>query len=370
MLARRDAPRRVTIKDVARVAGVSVTTASVALRRSAPVSEATRQRVLEAARRLHYFPNRLARTLALRRSTLVGLLVPDIADPYFHEIVKGVEAALARHGYSVLLCDTDRRPERQADYLAELREHQVSAIVVLGAEEHDEAILRELHEEGVRIVLVGRTLPGLPRLRIRNEQASALAARHLLGLGHRRIAYVGGPEGNEAALLRLQGFRETLRRAGLWDERLEFGGAFDVSSGYEAMLRVVALRERLPPEERPTAVLASNDQMAIGALQAALRAGLRVPEDVAIIGIGGIPLTEQVHPALSTVALPLREMGEVVGEYVCGSDGAYPEGEVLAEVCVPETADERGPALLLPMRLVLRESTVGPRRGDLRPRPG
>ncbi|MEW6047572.1 MAG: LacI family DNA-binding transcriptional regulator [Bacillota bacterium] len=351
-------PRRITIKDVARSAGVSVTTASVALRRTAPVKESTRQRVLEAARRLHYYPNRLAQTLVLQRSTLVGVLVPDIADPYFHEIVKGVEAALSRHGYSVLLCDTDRLPERQAAYLVSLREHQVSAIIVAGAEEQDEAMLRQLQDEGVRIVLVGRTISGIPHVRIRNDQAAALAAEHLLGLGHRRIAFIRGPEGNEAAVMRLEGFRETLQRAGTWDERLVFSGAFDVLSGSAAMGHVLALRARLRPAERPTAVLAANDQMAVGALQTALRAGVRIPDDMAIMGIGGIPLTAQVYPTLSTVALPLRGLGEVVGEQVCRTGEAVLATDLLAEACVPTSACVPGLIPALPIELVPRDSTL------------
>ena len=353
-------PRRITIKDVARLAGVSVTTASVALRRSAPVSERTRQRVLEAARVLRYHPNRLARTLVLRRSTLVGLLVPDIADPYFHEIIKGIESALARHGFSVVLCDADRFAQLQSRCLAELRELQVWAVIALGAEEYDEASLGQLQEEGVRVVLIGRSIPGFARIDIRNDEAGRLAARYLLGLGHRRIAFVMGPERNEAALLRLQGYREVLQGAGVWDPRLEFPGAFDVASGYEAMHRILALCRDLPEEARPTAVLACNDQMGIGALQAALRAGVRVPGEMSLMGIGGIMLTNHVYPALSTVALPLRDMGYVVGEFVCTASDGSTGREILAEVRVPPADGEPAPVPVLPLRLLSRDSTAPP----------
>lgn len=354
--------RRITIKDVARLAGVSVTTASVALRRSAPVSEATRQRVVEAARALGYHPNRLARTLVLRRSTLVGLLVPDIADPYFHEIVKGIESEVSRHGFSVVLCDTDRSAERQSRYVTELRELQVSAVIALGAEEYGEDVLRPLQEAGVRVVLIGGTIPGVARVRIRNDEAARLATEYLLSLGHRRIAFVTGPERNEAARARLWGYRQALQLAGTWEPRLELPGTFDVASGYEALHGLLASPPEGPTRERPTAVLACNDQMAIGALQAALRAGVRVPGEMAVMGIGGIPLTAQMHPALSTVGLPLREMGRVAGEYVCTAPEWPPGREILAEVGVPDAHGGPLAVPVLPIRLLPRESTAPPMR--------
>jgi len=304
-----------TIKDVARLAGVSVSTASVALRGKGPVSEATRRRVIEAARALDYQPNAIARSLVTRRTRTVGLLLSDLTDPYFHEIAKGVEAILTRAGYALILADTDRSPEKELRAYEIFRSQQVAGMILAGSGTEDEAHIQQLERRDVPIVTLGRHRSGLPCVAVDNIQAAKTATQHLIETGCRRIGLIAGPPGLLAAEERREGYLAALTEHGLSpDPRWVVLGDFTPAGGYRAAMELFAFRELDRPDQRPDGLVAGNDQMAIGALKALRELGIRVPEEIAVVGIGGIPTGEYVEPPLTTVALPLKTMGEAAAQ--------------------------------------------------------
>lgn len=295
-----------TIKDVAKLAGVSVSTASMALNGKGPVSEATRRRVVEAARALQYRPNAIARGLVTRRTRTVGLVLADLTDPYFHEIAKGAEAVLSAAGYATLLADTDRSLEKERRSIEALCSHQVEGLILAGSGPGSEAVVREARRRGVEVVAVGPHGAGVPSVGVDNEAVGRTVARHLIERGRRRIAFVGGPPGLGVSEARRRGFLEALASAGLEPFRI-VPSDFTPFGGYRAALELLEAED---PAARPDAVAAANDQMAIGVIKGARERGLAVPAEVAVAGIGDIPTAVFTDPPLTTVALPIRAMGE------------------------------------------------------------
>ena len=291
-----------TIKDVARMAGVSVSTASVALSGRGPVSDQTRRRVREAAESLRYRPNAVARSLVTRRTRSIGLVVADLTDPYFHVVAKGIEGAVSEAGYTVVLADTDRSHAKEERSIETLLRYQVDGLILAGSGDAGEARLTHLKEGTIPVVTVGSYAIGLPNVTADNRGAGALVAAHLLEQGYRRIGYVGGPRGLRVSQERWAGFSEVLRGAGL-SPAFDAEGDFTPAGGHRAALEVLA------GGEAPEAIVAANDQMAIGVINAVKELGLRVPADVAVAGIGDIPTAVYVDPPLTTVALPLKAMG-------------------------------------------------------------
>lgn len=299
-----------TIKDVAKRAGVSVSTASVALSGRGPVSEATRRRVLEAAKALDYRPNAIARSLVTRRTQTVGLVLSDITDPYFHEITKGVEHVLSAAGYALILADTDRSAAKERRSLEIFEGQRVAGIILAGSGTEDEAAPLDLKGDGIAVVTIGRHHAGLPFVAVDNVKAAGQAVAHLAETGARRIAFVAGPEGLLAAEERREGYLAALKERGLpscpeWIVR----GDFTPQGGHRAVAELLERcgRGACP---KPDAILAANDQMAIGVLKGLKERGIPVPEEIAVAGIGGIPTGEFVDPPLTTVALPMKAMGE------------------------------------------------------------
>lgn len=298
-----------TIKDVARLAGVSISTASIALSGKGPVSPKTQQRVLEAAKKLRYRPNALARSLATSQSQTVGLILPDIRDPYFHDIASGVESVAWERGYTLLFANTNRQLKKERASIETFRSQRVDGIVIAGSGREDEFGDLTETENDVPIVVLGRHHAPLPSVRVDNVAAGRIATEHLLESGRRRIACIGGPEELTTSVDRLTGFNEALRRFGM---PLDFAymtqADFTPEGGRRAMLELLSrLKERQAP--LPDAVFVANDQMALGALQALRAEGIRVPDEIAVIGVGDIPMATYVEPPLTTVSLPLRDMG-------------------------------------------------------------
>ncbi len=300
-----------TIRDVARQAGVSVTTASRVLSGSDhPVATEVRQRVLQAANKLNFVPNAFARGLSKREFRLIGLLVPDVRDPYFVEIARGIEDLSSQHGYLVVLCNTDRNPTKERRYVEEL--HAMRAgIILLGSAIDREDHLKDLARYPAPVVAIGRhELPSSSVL-IDNVQGAIDATSHLIELGHRRIAFVSGPPNASTAIDRLEGFRKAMNQHGLpVDEKLVAEGDFTLESGAAAVDQLL----KLP--QPPSALFAANDQMAMGVLREAKRQGLRIPQDLAIVGFNGIPAAAQTDPPLTTIHLSMHRMGQLAAELV------------------------------------------------------
>ncbi|BCV22844.1 LacI family DNA-binding transcriptional regulator [Moorella sp. Hama-1] len=330
----------VTIKDVARHAGVSVTTVSRVLNNSQhPINPTTRERVLAAIEELGFCPNAAARSLQLNETRTIGLILPDIANPYYPGIVRGVEDVAHASGYTVILCNTDRSRERTQEYLRVLREKRVDGIIFTGGGAVEDASQSHFFEqENIATVVIGRHRGDLPAVQVNNTQAAREAVAHLLSLGHRRIATITGPGTSTTARDRLEGYKQALQDRGIGiDARLIIEGNFEFDSGYQAVARLP-----LRGADAITAIFAHNDLMAIGAMKAFQEQGLQLPRDVAVMGFDNVPLASYITPQLSTVAVPVYDLGMTAMKVLA---------ELLAGREVP-------PVTTLATALQVRESTI------------
>lgn len=303
-----------SIVDVAKHAGVSVATASrVMSNTSYPVNAVTRQKVLDAAAELNYTPNSLARSLRSQRSRLLAVLVGDNVDPYFAEIMRGVEDVANEHGYLTIVCNTERSAERELHYISTLRDYRVDGIIFAGSGIQDsnhpqqlEGIIKEMIERGTAVVTLSHHTLQVPSLQADNFGGARRMTARLIELGHRRIAFVTGPSSLVVVNVRLQGYMAAMVEAGLTiDQTLLLPGNFDLPSGERVAGQIV----RMPPERRPTAIFAANDEMAFGVMRELMQQGIRVPEDISVCGFGDIPMAHVVVPSLTSVQIPLRLMG-------------------------------------------------------------
>lgn len=327
---------KVTTHDVARRAGVSQPTVSLVLSGNprARVAEGTRARVLRAAEELGYRPNMLARGLVQQRSYALGVVVPDLGNPFFAEVVRGVERVAAEEGYAVLLCDT--REATTERHVGALRDRMVDGVIIdaLGAAALPEPLLA-----GLNVMLIDEPSERWPGVASDAREAGRLVGEHLLSLGHRALALMAPAESSYGFRMRERGFVEALRGAGLTVEsrRLRRAPA-TVQGGGEAMRALLAL------PERPTAVFCVNDLMALGALKACLTAGIAVPAQMSIAGCDDIEMASVVTPELTTVAVPARELGARAARQLLR--GLKGEGT------------RPGTPRPLPVRLVVRGSTA------------
>jgi LacI family transcriptional regulator, galactose operon repressor len=293
-----------SIYEVASSAGVSVATVSRVLNAKGPVSEDARRRVLRAVEVLGYVPHSAARSLSTRRTMNIGVLLPDVYGAFFSEIVRGIDLAARAAGYHVLVSGSHSDLAETSAVLQALH-GRIDGLILLTAGIGAEWLRRTLPSRLPAVLLHNSEAEGgYDSIRIDNRAGSRLAADHLLDLGHRRIALICGPRGNTDAAERLRGFREALAARGVpADPRLELPGDFGEESGFRA-------GESLAGQAQPpTAIFAANDAMAIGCLAALRGRGLRVPDDVSLIGFDDIPIVRYLTPALTTVQVPIAEIG-------------------------------------------------------------
>ena len=296
--------RKATVYTVAEHAGVSIATVSRTLAGSRKVSPATRQRVMQAIEDLGFEPNPSARRLAYMKTETIALVFPDISGPFYSTVIRGVEQEAGRHNHNVLIYGTHGK-EGSGRYLRTLTS-KVDGLIIM-ARSVDEASLLSLEREGVPFVLLGHSNGQLQcsTISVDNEAGAHKAAAHLLGHGHNRIGIITGPENSPDNRGRLQGYQKTLLDAGIsLHPNMVIPGNFKYEEGQ------IAINRLLEGNTRPTAVLAANDEMAIGAIDAARRRGLRVPEDLAIIGFDDIQMSALTHPSLTTVRQPMQLLGE------------------------------------------------------------
>jgi LacI family transcriptional regulator len=313
--AGRAGPRRaVTLRDVALAAGVHPSTVSRSLDpgQSARVNEATRERVLEVARALEYEPDLVAKSLRNQRTNTVGVVVPDFGNPLYAGMIRGLNRALERQGYASVMSETTDDSGRLEHTLNLFTRRRVDAVVVASAREHDRPVLRQFARQGVPLVMAIRWIKGVNVPIVANDDryGGALAAAHLIELGHRRLAQLHGPADIETFVERGTGFSDTVARAGL-DEPMRPASATGPTVAEGRRLMALLLRSAKEP---PTAVFAHNDLMAIGAFEALQEAGLSCPGDVSVIGYNDIPLVEHLDPPLSTISMPVTEVGRVAAE--------------------------------------------------------
>ncbi|HLU59454.1 MAG TPA: LacI family DNA-binding transcriptional regulator [Pseudonocardia sp.] len=331
-----------TIRDVAEAAGVSIATVSRALHGLPRVSEETRRRVLAAAAELRYVASPSAASLASGQTNAIGVVAPFVNRWYFAVIVHSAEERLRKAGYDLLLYSLGTNAhERRRAFAGTLLRKRVDGVLVLGLHPTPEEVAA-LSAVGGPVAIVGAEVPGWASVRIDDEAAARCAVRHLLDLGHRRIGFIGGDDELHTAMPadRRLGYRAELAAAGLPTRpELEAVGGFTVTGGHDAAERLLAL------PERPTALFAASDEMAMGALQAARRSGLRVPEDVSVIGIDDHEMAHLME--LTTVAQPVVAQGTLAAEMI------------LAALTEPERPP---PAVTVPTELVVRGSTGPPPR--------
>ena len=314
------------IKDVARHARVSVATVSRVFNDSTLVSEATRARVRKVAARLNYWPNGAARSLITNRTHAIGVLLPDLFGEFFSEIIHGIDQAAGRAGFHLLVSSSHAHTEEIVAALRVMR-GRIDGLIVMVPDADGPAAIRAA---GVDFPLVlidpGSDAGGVPSVSIANREGAETMVRHLLQLGHRRIAMITGPARNTDAEQRREGYRAALRQANADSSHdLEFSGDFSEPSGYEAAARLLAL------SPRPTAVFCANDYMAIGVLGALSDAGVRVPQEMAVVGFDDISMARYLNPPLTTMHVDAYHLGIRAAELIV-SAGESTQVPVVREV--------------------------------------
>ena len=300
-------PARATLFDVARLVGVSIQTVSAVINDKPGISEPTRIRVRQAIDELNYHPNILASSLRARKSFTIGVIVPSITNPYFPEFVRGVEDVAHEHGFSLFLCNSDNQSDKELAYLQLLRRHAIAGFIDACYMENSRCreTLIDLIEHGVPVVVLGnlRIHPKTVVVDSKNKQGGYAAVAHLVEMGHRRIGVIKPPP-TIVGLDRLSGFE-----IGFQDHGLPILDQYWVEGGFDVPHGEAGIRRLLELPHPPTAVIAANDLVAIGAATALRQMGRRVPEDVSIIGYDNIRMAELYEPALTTIAQPVYQMG-------------------------------------------------------------
>jgi LacI family transcriptional regulator len=344
-----------TIRDVARAAGVSVATVSRVQNGSALVKEATRQRVGEVVRRLGYAPHAAARTLITSRTSTIGVLLPDLYGEFFSEVIRGIDQTAQRHGFHLLVSSSHDEAEAVRTALRSMR-GRVDGLIVMWPE-LDESMLPNF-PAGFPVVLLSAPLvtSGFDVIRIANFEGAYDMVSHLLQLGHRRIGILKGAEGNADASERLRGYRAALVDAGIEPGPFEAAGAFTEESGFHAA------RDLLHREVAPTAIFAANDAMAIGALSALRDASLHVPDDVALAGFDDIPMARYMDPPLSTVRVNISALGELATTRLLAAvrdrENHTPRMETLPTTVVLRGSSQPPPPVSHPASQSARPATV------------
>ena len=330
----------VRMKDIARDLGVSLMTVSKALRNHSDISEQTRARVLKRMKELNYQPDWIARSLVTRRTYLVGLVIPDLMHSFFAEVAKGVARRLEPGGYHVVIFNSEENPEAETRQIELLLQRKVDGLIIASAHHSGDAeIFRTLAVRQTPYVLIDRQFSGLQANYVgsRDEEIGEMATDHLIERGCRRVAHIRGPAVPTGAG-RMKGYRRSLARHRLAApaEYVVRGLAGD-NTGHDAMTQLL---EATP---RPDGVFCYNDPVAAGAIKAILEAGLRVPEDIAIIGVGNVHYSDLLRVPLSTIDQSSPELGEKAAD--------------LLAACMDAKIPPAPSRILIPARLVERDST-------------
>jgi len=321
-----------TMKRIAGQLGVSITTVSKVLNNHADISEATRARVLAKVKELGYQPNAVARSLTLRSTRTIGIVIPDLMHSFFVEIIAGLEKVASARGYGLLLCSSNEDARKERQELELLRQRQVDAIVLASANaEGNTDVLQRLSAIGIGVVMIDRDdHPDVRCDRVLTDdlEVGRLATAHLAAQGRTAIAHIAGPPIVHAKR-RADGYLAALRDAGIparpeWNVR----AGFKDSDGYRAMKKLLTLRPKID------AVFAANDPAAIGAMKAIWEAGLRVPEDIAVVGAGDITFGDLLRVPLTTVSWSREEQGQQAAELILNRIGPKP-GPKFRRVIIP-----------------------------------
>jgi LacI family transcriptional regulator len=341
--------RPTTLRDVAAAARVHPATASRALNPETRilVSEDTARRVAAAAARLGYRPNPVARSLRTRRSHTVGVLIPDLNNPLFPPIVRGLEDKLAAAGYVALIGNTDADASRERLIFEQMRARHVDGFVLATATLHDR-LLAEVAAADLPVVLMNRLSQdySFPSVSVDNEQGARMAISHLVRLGHTRIAHIAGPQEASTGVSRLRGFREGMAAHGLEviEDLITYAGRYTIEEGARCV------RELLTVQGGFTAVAAANDMLAVGCYAALDEAGLQCPDDISVIGFNDMPFIDRLRPPLTSVRFPHYQLGTEA-----------------AQLLLERIGEREGPVkiLYLAPELVVRKSVAAPAGSDV-----
>jgi LacI family transcriptional regulator len=327
------------MRRIAEELGVSVTTVSKVLNDHADIGPATRARVLARVEELGYRPNAVARSLSLRRTNTLGVVIPDLMHSFFVEVITGIESISSSRDYGLLLCSSGEDPRKERRELEMLRARQVDGIVVASADADNTSLLRHIAELGTAVVMIDRDdHPELPCHRVLTDDdlVGRLATEHLISLGRRSIAHLAGPPFVHARR-RTEGYRKALAAHGLpFRPELAVESGFLEVGGYEAMKQLLASKTALD------AVFAANDPAAIGAMKAIWEAGRSVPDDVAVVGAGDVWHGDLLRVPLTTVGWSKEELGKRAAQLILDQIGAHPDGPFHR--------------IVVPPRLVVRKS--------------
>ncbi|MEC5321507.1 ribose operon transcriptional repressor RbsR [Brenneria populi subsp. brevivirga] len=297
-----------TMKDVARLAGVSTSTVSHVINNNRFVSDTIRDRVMAAVEQLHYAPSALARSLKINQTQTIGMLLTASNNPFYAEVVRGVERSCYERGYSLILCNTEGDSDRMSRSLETLLQKRVDGVLLMCTESH-----RPLPDMVSRYPSIPMVMMdwapfdgGIDVIKDNSLLGGEIATNYLISRGYRKIACISGPKDKTTACNRLEGYRQAMRRAGLpVPAEYEIFGDFEFETGYRAMRQLLSLKEQ------PDAVFAGNDAMAVGVYHALYQVGLSVPTDMAVIGYDDIELARFMSPPLTTIHQPKDELGEL-----------------------------------------------------------
>ena len=303
--------KKCTIYDVAKIAGVSTSTVSRVMNSPEIVAEETRQKVANTVKELSYIPNMMAASMPRRRTNYIGLIIPDITNIFFSNLVRGVQDICEKHGYSVLVVNSDDSQEKEGRYLKLLYSRRVDGVILTVAGYREKEFPKEELSllEKMNIVLIDREINGMttPIVKVNNFSGAYSAVKYLLTMGHRKIMYLAGIEGTRTNQEREKGYLSALKEARIsWKKELT--ADFRLDTAYQKI--IVYWPQLQNSGDLPTAIFAANDLMAIGALKAFTQLKVRVPEDISIIGFDNIPFSDCTYPPLTTIAQPTYLMGQ------------------------------------------------------------
>ncbi len=338
-----DGTKSVTQKEVAERAGVSVSTVSYVINKGPrPVSSATQAKVEEAIQYLGYFPNELARSLVRQQTATIGLMVPSLVNPVYSEIAESLEKVCSAAGYAVMLTVTGRDPVKEQELTVLLRSKKVDGVVVLPSQ-NPYPYLNLFQQANIPMVVLDHDLAGTHCIVIDDRQSGWLAMQHLLSLGHRRIALIERETLSPHSALRGVGCREMLQEAGVpLDPALVATVKAGKAASYTAMQQLLAL------PDPPTAVFTHNDVLAVGVVRAVFDAGLRVPDDISVVGHDDTSTMDYFVPRMTTVKFPVVEMGRRAGETILN--------------LVQQPGSLSAQTVVLPVKLMIRDTTAPPRK--------
>jgi LacI family transcriptional regulator len=320
-----------TIKDIARRVGVSPSVVSRALNNKYGVKEATRQAIAEAAKEMGYHPNVAARSLVTRRSQTIGVIIPDISEPFYSRVIKGMQYIADEAGYTLLFSNSYESLEQSKVVQKMVDGQRVDGLIIVGSSRAERDYISSLTAKGTPFVVIERHFSDLNMncIWVDNVVGGYIATKHLIECGHRRIAHITGDLSFEVAADRVKGYRKALDEAGIpYSPKLVLPGSFVWQDGYAAM------KQLLSDTPRCTAVFAGNDSMAYGALQAIAEAGLSVPQDISVVGFDDLEFSSLTNPPLTTVRQPRYEMGRDAMRLLLARMDAGNQGDGM-KICYP-----------------------------------